>query len=404
MIDKSKQYLRIGTTYYKIVQFPSINGQLVEILIRWDKNTIIQDHNRDCLSKIPKYDGSVCYPNHINFSKEIKGFYNTYSQLKYRPIKGEIENTLKFFNHIFGEQIEIGLDYLKILYEYPLQILPILCLVSNERATGKSTFLKYLKEVFSNNMSYLDSHSLNSNFNLDWGNKLILGLDEAFFQKEEIIERIKYLSTSDKNKIEAKGKEKVEVEFFGKFVMCSNKEDSFIKIDADEIRFWIRKVPKIIVEDIDLMKKLVSEIPAFLYFILNRKFATERKTRMWFTRKQIYTPALAKLIKNSRNQMENEIASIFISIMDKLSLDEVKFVTDDILSVLLKRRFLTNSNELRKVFKVKWKLPIAENSLSYKKVYFHTDGDITMATMSSKARYFTITKEFLQDNFDELMS
>lgn len=404
MIDKSKQYLRIGTTYYKIVQFPSLNGQLVEILIRWDKNTIIQDHNRNYLSRIPKYDGSVCYPNHINFSKEIKGFYNTYSQLKYQPIKGGIENTLKFFNHIFGEQLEIGLDYLKILYEFPLQILPILCLVSNERATGKSTFLKYLKEVFSNNMSYLDSHSLNSNFNLDWGNKLILGLDEAFFQKEEVIERIKYLSTSDKNKLEAKGKEKIEVEFFGKFIMCSNKEDTFIKIDADEIRFWVRKVPKIKVDDIDLLNKLMTEIPAFLYFILNRKFATERKTRMWFTRKQIYTPALAKLIKNSRNQIESEIASILITIIDKFQLDEVKFITDDILSVLLKRRFITNSNELRKLLKSKWKLPIADNSLSYKKFYFHNDGDITMATISSKARYFTITKDFLQENFDELMS
>lgn len=102
--------------------------------------------------------------------------------------------------------------------------------------------------------------------------------------------------------------------------------------------------------------------------------------------------------------MENEIASIFISIIDKLGLNEVKFVTDDILSVLLKRRFATNSNELRKVLKIKWKLPIAENSLSYKKVYFHNDGDITMTTISSKARYFTITKEFLKENFDELMS
>ena len=44
-------------------------------------------------------------------------------------------------------------------------------------------------------------------------------------------------------RLEAKGKDKREVEFFGKFILCSNNEDSFIKIDAHETRFWVRKIP-----------------------------------------------------------------------------------------------------------------------------------------------------------------
>jgi len=45
--------------------------------------------------------------------------------------------------HIFGDQIELGLDYLQLLYQKPVQILPIVCLVSKERSTGKTTFPKW---------------------------------------------------------------------------------------------------------------------------------------------------------------------------------------------------------------------------------------------------------------------
>ncbi len=395
-------YIRIGTSYFKIVQIPTIHNQFNETLIKWDKNTIIQDKNRNYLSKIPKYDGSICFPNHINFSKSIHGFYNTYSPLKHKPNNGYIENTLKFFKHIFGKQYELGLDYFKLLYEKPTQALPVLCLVSKERATGKSSFLKFMKEVFGHNMTFLDSHSLNSNFNLDWGNKLLLGLDEAFFQKEEITEKIKYLSTANKNKIEAKGKEKVEIDFFGKFLMCSNKEDSFIKLDAESIRFWVIKVPKLEFEDVNFLEKLITEIPAFLDFILKRKFASERKTRMWFTPQQIYTPALKKLIDNNRNHVEKEIAHLLYNIIEKFNLEEINFSIMDLFAALNKTRVKTDLTQLRKLLNNGWNLEKKDNCFKYEKFTILNDGEIVLT--SSKGRYFTLKKEFLLKNFDDLMT
>ena len=95
-------YVRIGTSYYKIVQVPTLNNQFNESLIKWDVTTIIQDHGRKYLDDIPKYNGKICFPNHFKFSKEIHGFYNTYSPLKHSPKKGKIDNTLAFFKHIFG--------------------------------------------------------------------------------------------------------------------------------------------------------------------------------------------------------------------------------------------------------------------------------------------------------------
>lgn len=395
-------YLRIGTSYFKIVQVPTIHNQFNETLIKWDRNTIIQDNNRDYLTDIPKYDGSICFPNHINFSKTVHKFYNTYSPLVHKPLEGGIKNTMTFFKHIFGDQLELGLDYFKLLYEKPIQALPVLCLVSKERATGKSSFLKYLKEVFGHNMTYLDSHSLNSNFNLDWGNKLILGLDEAFFQKEEITEKIKYLSTSNKNKIEGKGKERFEVDFFGKFVMCSNKEDSFIKIDADENRFWVIKVAKLQFENVNFLEKLISEIPAFLNFILKRKFASERKTRMWFTPQQIYTTALAKLVHNNRNRVEKEIAHLLCSVMEKFDLEEISFSIMDLLNTLNKSRIKTDLTQLRALLKVNWKLQQKNNCFKYQKFSILSDGEIVL--LDTKGRYFTLEKIFLLKNFDDLMT
>lgn len=395
-------YVRIGTSFYKIVQVPTIDNQFNEVLIKWDISTIIQDHGRKYLDEIPKYDGKICFPSHFEFSKEVHGFYNTYSPLNHTPREGEVKNTLVFFKHIFGSQYELGLDYFKLLYEKPNQILPVLCLVSKERSTGKSSFLKYLKEVFGHNMTYLDSHSLSSNFNLDWGNKLLLGLDEAFLQKEEITEKIKYLSTSNKNKIEAKGKERFEVDFFGKFVMCSNKEDSFIKIDSDEIRFWVIKVPKLKFEDVNFLNKLTDEISAFLHFIRKRKFASERKTRMWFTAQQIYTPALKKLVQNNRNRVEKELAQLLLSVMDKHDLDSVEFVPMDLLNGLNKTRVKTDQTQLRALLKKNWKLTNKKNTLRYQKFTILSDGEIILS--NSKGRYFSVKRDFLIQNFDETMT
>lgn len=56
--------------------------------------------------------------------------------------------------HIFGEQYELGMDYLQLLYLQPVQKLPILLLVSEERNTGKSTFLNFLKALFQNNVTF----------------------------------------------------------------------------------------------------------------------------------------------------------------------------------------------------------------------------------------------------------
>lgn len=395
-------YVRVGTSYYKLVMVPTIAGHFNETLISWNVETIRQDHGKSFLSKIPKYDGFTCIPEHINFQPHYHKFYNIYSPLSRTPVEGDISHTKEFVKHIFGAHFELGLDYLQLLYTKPVQILPILCLVSQERSTGKSTFLKWLKVIFENNLTYLTNDSFNSQFNSDWANKLLICIDEVLFNKEELTERIKYLSTTNISKLEAKGKDKREVEFFGKFVLCSNNEDNFIKIDGNETRFWVLKVPTVKNESTNFLQQLEDEIPAFLHYLKNRKLSTAHSTRMWFTASQIRTQALKKLVQNNRNRVEKELASVLLSAMESFDLEEIQLCPMDALHILNRTRVKTDLTQLRRLLKIDWKLKNQDNSLRYFKVVIWQDG--SMHQVEAKGRFFTVEKSFLLKNFDELMT
>ena len=395
-------YIRVGTSFYKSVRIPTIAGHFNEQLVPWSEHAIKQDHGKDYLGKVPKYDGFACIPSHIDFKQEHHGFYNIYFPLSHRPEEGDIHHTLSFIEHIFGRQKELGLDYLQLLYRRPTQILPILCLVSTERNTGKSTFLKWLKEIFENNLTYLTNDSFGSQFNSDWANKLLICIDEVLFNKEELTERIKYLSTTNRNKLEAKGKDKREVEFFGKFILCSNNEDSFIKIDGNETRFWVRKVPTLKYERTDFLDCLTEEIPGFLHFLSQRKPSVPQASRMWFTPGQIRTPALTKLVQNNRNRVEKELASLLLSAMEKFEMESVDLCPVDALHMLNKTRVKTDLTQLRRLLKKDWKLENRNNSDRYQKITIWANGEINVE--DAKGRYFTVKKEFLTQNFDETMT
>ena len=396
---KNIPYIRVGTSYYKLVKVPTIAGHYNEILAYWNIETIRQDHGKNYLGKIEKYDGFTCIPSHIDFKQQYQKFYNTYSPLSKRPIQGELTHSLELVNHIFGTHFELGLDYLQLLYTRPNQVLPILCLVSKERSTGKTTFLKWLKIIFENNLTYLTNDSFNSQFNADWANKLLICIDEVLFNKEELTESIKYLSTTNINKMEAKGKDKREVEFFGKFILCSNNEDSFIKIDSNETRFWVLKVPELKREQTEFLELLETEVPALLFFLERRELSTAHRTRMWFTPQQIKTDALKKLVQNNRNRVEKELASVVLSVMEKFDMEKVDLCPLDALQVLHRTRVKTDLTQLRKLLKKDWKLTNQDNSLSYRKMILWQDGSLQLT--EAKGRYFSVEKSFLLANFEE---
>ena len=107
-----RDYIRIGTVYYKYVQRPLVGGKFTIGLLPWSVECIKQDHGKSFLSSIPKYDGFCFVPCHLDYKREIGRFYNSYHPFPHEPQPGYPKVALLFLNHVFGEQLDLGLDYL----------------------------------------------------------------------------------------------------------------------------------------------------------------------------------------------------------------------------------------------------------------------------------------------------
>jgi len=389
------KYLRIGSAYYKDVEMPLISNDSIKKLVQWSKSEIITDHGKDFIKKVPKYDGFCLIPSHDGYQSVINGFYNKYEKLHHDIIDGKFPETIKFLKHIFGEQYEIGLDYISILWQKPTHILPILCLVSNQRNTGKTTFLNWMKLIFQNNMTINNNEDFRSRFNSDWASKLIIAVDEVLLDKREDSERLKNLSTAKSYKSEAKGKDKIEGSFFGKFILCSNNEENFVYIDNSETRYWVRKIiPFDLSEDNpNLLETLQKELPHFIHFIANRKIVSPRKTRMWFTTDQIYTQALAVLINGSKTYINKELEQILSDEFLLFETNVLKYSVTDLVNKLSKNNIRTSSFKVSEILKNQYQLEAKNSSYIKYNTYTSADNKLIIEETVFKGRHYTFTNE-----------
>ncbi|MGS4346428.1 DUF5906 domain-containing protein [Myroides odoratus] len=404
----SAEFIRVGTAYYAIIERPTLNKTTEKIMLPWNKETIVNDFGKDFVSTIKKYYGFCCIPQHINYNREIADFYNIYHPIDYQIqrcnddltfLESKLKYTLDFIRHIFGEQYHLGLDYFKILLEYPTQVLPVLVLVSKARETGKSTMLKYLRKIFSFNATYINAESFVNNFNSDLDGKLLVLIDEVVTDNQQITERIKFLSTADRNKIERKGRDKEEVESFYKFVMTSNFEDSFMKIDREEIRFWVRKIPQI-EKNPDFLDLLFKEIPDFLNYLHTIPYSTTKKTRMWFTPEQIRTDALIKLMNSEKNKLQEDVLELLREIADRFDDKVICLAPLEAFSLIKKinKRSNIEANDVRNIFK-NWGFNPSNNSYKYSGYDYQSCGELIR--FDRIGRYYEIELSKIAQYFDE---
>ncbi|WP_053978181.1 primase-helicase family protein [Mangrovimonas xylaniphaga] len=389
------KYLRIGTDYYKKAQVPLHSGDKYNALLRWKKSEIITDEGKAIIDTIERFDGFCLIPSHTNFQENIEGFYNKYEKVIHEFKLGEFKKTEAFLKHIFGSQYDLGLDYLSILWKKPTQILPILCLVSEERKTGKTTFLNWLKLIFQGNMTINKNEDFRSRFNSDWSSKLIVSVDEVLLDKREDSERIKNLSTANTYKTESKGVDKVEANFFGKFILCSNNEDNFINIDKNEIRYWIRRVPALADENEnpDLLKELHKELPYFMHFLNTRKILTKKRTRMWFSKTQIHTAALDRLINGNKTYLHKEISELIMDDFIKYDVDELKYSVGELKDKLANNNLRVNTHKVSTILKDHFELTSTNGSYDFHFLSINPlDNKQMVSSEKRKGRYFTFNK------------
>ena len=391
-----EEFIRVGTTLYKIVEQPKLNGGYVRKRIVWNNETLRQDSGKDYIGSVPKYDGFCTVPEHLNHRPIVGKFLNLYEPIDHHPKEGDFSYIRSLVRHIFGEQYELGMDYLQLLYLQPIQKLPIPLLVSEERNTGKSTFLNFLKLLFQNNVTFNTNEDFRSRFNFDWAGKLLIVVDEVLLNRREDSERLKNLSTTLSYKVEAKGKDRDKIAFFAKFVLCSNNEYLPVIIDAGETRYWVRKIDRLQSDDTDFLQKLKAEIPAFLHFLQHGTLSTEKENRMWFAPSLLHTEALQKIIRSNRNRLEIEMHELILDIMKSVGTDTFSFCYDDILLLLAQSQIKAERHQVRKVLQECWKLTPAHNTLTYTTYQVSCSREYRYSPIETTGRYYTVTKEFLQ--------
>ncbi len=337
MPKEAKNYFRVGNYYYEMFEKPNKHKQLDKVIEPRIKTIITEDHGTRILKYIAKYKTFVNIPDHINYQQVIHNCYNSYAPFTHTPESGNCDVTLGFLKHLFEEHYELGLDYVQLLYQKPTQKLPILCLVSNENKTGKSTFAIWLREIFINNFSVIGNSEIASDFNSHIASKLGIAIDESFIEKAATVEKVKFLATAEVLPMNSKGKDIVEVDSFLKIILISNKVDKFISATKDDERYWVRKIKKPQNPVPNIINDLISEIPAFLNYLDNRKLSTKNEDRAWFRFDLIITGAFRDIVNASKPKAVREIERRIKNMMSEFKFHELLLTVEDIKELFFKQ-------------------------------------------------------------------
>ena len=357
-MENQKTYLRIGSDYYKRIINQDAAGWPFEEVRTWSRQAVIDDEGKKYLETIAKYDAFTNIPdNGMGEVEVLPNLYNLYTPIKHNPMPGNWPWTEILLKHVFGEQYDLGLDYIQLLFTRPLQILPILCLVSRENVTGKTTFLNWLRMIFNGNLIIIGNQDLHSRFNSHYAHKLIIAVDESKIDKDSSLEKLKALATQKTINYEGKFQNAYPIPFFGKFILCSNYEDNFINAKDEDVRYWVRKLSKPVNENINIETDLEAEIPAFIYDLNERKLSTKKKSRMWFEPTAIETDALTAIRYQSKSWMYKEL----FELVNLYFLKNSTLTSFDADPTDIKQKwFVINSraeiNYIRKVLKTEFKM------------------------------------------------
>lgn len=375
LIGIKSPYIRVGTDYYKVITKTDRYGVEQTSLKLWSKGEILQDHGKGMYSLIPKYDDFTIEPNNKQHLPAIGNNYNLYAKFPHVSFNGEVTEsdipvTMNLIKHVFGsspEEVELGLRYFKVLYEYPRQMLPILSLVSVERETGKTTFINWVSMLFGANSVLISPEDVSKNHNSLYANKNIIMVDETVIEKSASVEKVKSLATAKQISVDPKFVQQYQIPFFGKIILCTNKEKDFMRIDNEEIRFWVRKVNPIKgKKNAKIEEQLKDEIPKFLKYLEQQPAINfDNGSRMIFTADEIQTNALQVVKAESKSSLGKELEEyIFQHCMTN---QITKFGAT---AIEIKNKWFSHNNNInvsyiRKVLKEELKINQSEKQMRY---------------------------------------
>ena len=430
-------YLRIGTDYYKKTWHPIKriedpdnplnNRPPMMILEPWKSGTIKQDFgdSKKFFSLIPKFDKFINLPDNEKYRRiveiEYEGvktrYYNIYNPIDHKIEKGNWSTIKMFLTHIFqdinqyGEKVyEFGLDYIKLSYTQPRLRLPVICLVSNEKNTGKTIFLEFLRSIFQQNMSILDNERFTGRFTSHFVNKLFVGVDEGFIPLDKPLmkERIKNFSTGKTQWMEAKGKDAQEIDNYCHLLMTSNQETDFMAMDPDENRFAVLKVKPFEGKTIaNLIDKMEKELPAFLYYLLNEYELKYDKyiSRFSFPTEAYLTQTFERVAKATRAKWIQEMDEIITEVFRVTDFEELYYATVDLQNELELRRIKVANTTIKSYLQDMLKMESIKKVTRYRMIPLHSlsdynsEKDVTFFSVYKTGRpYIFKRKDYINDD------
>ncbi len=400
MIIKKLPYVRVGTDYFRIKRYEHSS-----MMIPFSKVEIKEDNGNDAIDFVPKYDQFCMKPNNLDYKKVVFGDYNVYNELFHVPkefdVKTEMEKihwSMILMNHIFGDQLEMGLDYMKILWEHPMQMLPILVLTSSLRQTGKTTYTNWLEMIYLANLVSVAVKDMKGDFNAHIAEKLITVIEETESESNELVHKLKMISTAKRLLVNKKNVTQFTIDFYGKIIVLTNKPDKFLRIDEDEIRFWVRDVPMITMENHNIERDLKKEIPYFLYYLMQRAEVDRSKSRMVFTPDELRTEALFKVQAESKSALQKDIEMYLKQIMlENITTESFEFIALDIKKKFFDRDNGIHPSRISRTLKIEMKLEQNGKNGRYHSI---VDESIT-GTKTGLGNFFTIPNHFYNTTVED---
>jgi len=336
---KDGRYMCVGGTLFQASAKKSGNGyelDFIEISKDYLKETQDSNYPKDVYYSY-SYDSDTPMPCNIRGQFEFVANGTLWNAYNYPPhdyidVVGEDElaikckNTMQLFEHIYRDDLTLGLDYATVEFMNPEQKLPVQVLFSKDNKTAKSTILNQRKWMYGSNGTVIDSATFEDKFNSPVIGKNFVGIDEGKLKNEDSMEKIKMRVTSATIQFRAMRKSAKEVPNFSKWFLATNKEN-FAKLDEEDSRFWIIQCYKLdSAYDPKFEDKLKAEVPYWIGFLKRRwenrfdesvtgKFKMNNpksKDRLWFLEKQYTTNTLARVKRFSKSKACKELVGEII--------------------------------------------------------------------------------------------
>lgn len=404
-------YIRVGTKYFKKISKVDRYGITRTELVYWDKITIAEDYPKSIFESIQKYDDFTINPDNKNHDPVIGNNYNLYSPFEHEACIAEEYDEMGWYwirtliEHIFGDQYELGITYLKVLYDHPQQSLPILVLISEERSTGKTTFVDFLNILFGANMVLINPQDISNQFNGSYADKNIIAIEESRFDSVQSTEKLKNLATQKEILVNSKNIRQYSIPFYGKLIITSNDETKFSSVESPEIRYWVRKVPTLQGKaNHNILRDLKSEIPQFLFYLDSLPKVDTSKSRMVFEAAEIVTEELKVVKAESRTGLHKDLElHLDAFALENTSVPEFKFIAKQVKEMFFPKTEKYEINFINRILKNEFKLEVGkmQRFIPFEKDYSNDQSKVSGTPFIYKNKYYNLK---IEDNGTEQTS